>query len=164
MAWNIQICKKSKIVRKILRWKNLGEKKCWNLKKKNSKNKSCLKLPDLPRNHISKGGGWGQWIDRHRTVTPRVAPCSGKARQKSKLRQGKQCHGRVRCFLQMLHLKPEIDQLCTKFGPKIVSLHATKIDQKSFWDQLEWLSPSSNLKGGLPAVKWWIFILPMHRA
>ncbi len=45
-------------MKKILDEKNFEKKK--KIEKKKiffSKNESCLKLPELPRNHISRGGG-----------------------------------------------------------------------------------------------------------
>ncbi len=59
-----------------------------------SKNKRCLKLPELPRNHISSGGGVrGLGVlprtdrppdRRHRRVTCRVAPCEQQGTTKNK--------------------------------------------------------------------------------
>ncbi len=48
---------------KVRSKKILGEKKIWMKKhfekknKTNSENESCLKLPELPRNHVWGGGG-----------------------------------------------------------------------------------------------------------
>ena len=52
-------------------------------------NKSCLKLPELPRSHISRGPATDRQPDgRHHRVTSRVAPCSSKVGQK-KFKQNK---------------------------------------------------------------------------
>ena len=67
-------------------------KKIWlKIKKKNSESESCLKLPELPRNYISRRGGWVSchgWTDRqttgwHPRVTCRVAPCEQQGMTKN---------------------------------------------------------------------------------
>ena len=63
--------KKLKVGKFFWRGKKIWMKKKKNWVKKNlekrkkifSKNKSCLKLPELPRNHIWVGGGVLPWMD-----------------------------------------------------------------------------------------------------
>ncbi len=72
----------------------VGKKYFWRWKKKLDEiffpeNKSCLKLPELPRSHISRGPATDRQPDgRHHRVTSRVAPCSSKVGQK-KFKQNK---------------------------------------------------------------------------
>ncbi len=58
-------------------WRKFWVKKNWKKKFKNE-------LPELPRNHPSRGGGFchGQPDGWHRRVTSKVAPCSSKAQLK----------------------------------------------------------------------------------
>ncbi len=96
--------KKLKVGKFFWRWKKFfwGEKKFWmkkNFGKKNcfSKNESCLKLPELPRNHLSR---WGVAMDRqtttmdrqttgwHHRVMCRVAPCEQQSATNKKQVQG----------------------------------------------------------------------------
>ncbi len=53
-----EIHKKVKVGKNFWRWKKFWVKKKLKKKKKSEK-ESCLKLPKLPRNHISRGWGWG---------------------------------------------------------------------------------------------------------
>ncbi len=68
--------------RKKYAWKKMWKEKIF------SENKSCLKLPELPRNHVSRGKGvLPQTPDKwHHRVTSRVAPCEQKGATKTQIR------------------------------------------------------------------------------
>ncbi len=79
---------KLKVGKFFWRWKKiLDEKKNFEKKTNNfSKNESCLKLPELPRNHVWRGGVLPQTDNYrwHRRVTCRVTPCMQQGMTKKK--------------------------------------------------------------------------------